>query len=445
MKSNEIRQKFLDFFVQRGHVIVPSSSLVPANDPTLLFTNAGMVQFKDAFLGIEQLPYKRACSVQKCMRVTGKHNDLESVGPSPRHHTFFEMLGNFSFGDYFKRDAIRYAWELLTQEFKIPSERLWVTVYIDDDEAAQLWEEVGVDRRRILRFGDKENFWAMGDTGPCGPSSEIHYYQGSDVNAQKAEGINSDDDDYLELWNLVFTQYNRAAQGVMTPLPRPSVDTGMGLERLASVLQGVKSDYETDLFRPIIHRIMELLGKDSNHYREHYAAYNTIDDHSRAIAFLIADGVLPGNTGRDYVLRRIIRRAAYVGKTLGLERPFLARITDVVIDTMGEWDPELRSKRSIVSEVTTAEEERFKRTLTTGLRYLEVAINHASEQGATLLPGREAFKLHDTYGFPLDLTQKILAERGMKVNVMEYEEGRREQQERSRTATKLKRSGEGRD
>ena len=438
MKSSEIRQKFLDFFVQRGHVMVPSSSLVPANDPTLLFTNAGMVQFKEAFLGVEQLPYERACSVQKCMRVAGKHNDLESVGPSPRHHTFFEMLGNFSFGDYFKRDAIRYAWELLTQEFQIPSERLWVTVYIDDDEAAQLWEEVGVDRRRILRFGDKENFWAMGDTGPCGPSSEIHYYQGSDVNAQKAEGINSDDDDYLELWNLVFTQYNRDAQGVMTPLPRPSVDTGMGLERLASVLQGVKSDYETDLFRPIIQRIIELLGKDSNHYREHYAAYNTIADHSRAIAFLIADGVLPGNTGRNYVLRRIIRRAAYAGKTLGFENPFLARITQVVIDMMGEWYPELRSRSKAISEWTTVEEERFNRTLATGLGYLEVVIDQMSKGGSTVLPGREAFKLYDTYGFPLDLTQKILAERGLSVNVDEYEEGLREQRQRSRKAGQFK-------
>jgi len=403
-----------------------------------------MVQFKDAFLEVEQQPYARATTVQKCMRVSGKHNDLESVGPSPRHHTFFEMLGNFSFGDYFKREAIRYAWELLTLEFQLPIERLWITVYVDDDEAAQIWEEVGVDRQRILRFGEEENFWAMGDTGPCGPCSEIHYYQGLDIDAQRAEGVNADDE-YMELWNLVFVQFNRDEQGGMALLSMPSVDTGMGLERLACALQGVKSTYETDLFTPIMRSIVELLGNDSDHYRRNYAAYNTIADHSRAIAFLIADGIQPGNGGRDYVLRRIIRRAAYVGKTLGLERPFLARITDVVIDTMGEWYPELRSKRSIVSEVTTAEEERFKRTLTTGLRYLEEAINHASKQGTTLLSGREAFKLHDTYGFPLDLTQKILAERGMKVNVMEYEEGRREQQERSRSATKLKRRGEGRD
>jgi alanyl-tRNA synthetase len=440
MKSSDIRQTFLDFFEGKGHVKLASSSLVPTHDPTLLFTNAGMVQFKDTFLGVEQRPYNRACTIQKCLRVSGKHNDLESVGPSPRHHTFFEMLGNFSFGDYFKREAIRYAWELMTQVFRLPVERLWITVYIDDDEAVQLWQEVGVDRQRILRFGEKENFWTMGETGPCGPCSEIHYYQGSDINAQKAERINADDDDYMEIWNLVFVQYNRDEQGNVTPLSSPSVDTGMGLERLTSVLQGVKTNYETDLFQPIIQRLMELTGKDKDHYRGHYASYNTIADHSRAIAFLIADGICPGNGGRDYVLRRIIRRAAYVGKTLGFERPFLASIVDVVIDTMGEWHPDLCSKRKIIGEVTTAEEERFNRTLSTGLRYLEVVIDQMMKQEVTMLPGREAFKLHDTYGFPLDLTQKILAERGLDVNVAEYEEGRREQQERSRVAMQLKRS-----
>ena len=278
----------------------------------------------------------------------------------------------------------------------------------------------------------------MGDTGPCGPCSEIHFYQGPDINAQRAEGVNSGDDDYVEVWNLVFVQYNRDAQGHMTPLPRPSVDTGMGLERLTCVLQGVESNYETDLFIPVIQRIVELLGKDSSHYRQHYAAYNTIADHSRAIAFLIADGMRPGNGGRNYVLRRLIRRAAYVGKTLGFDHPFLAKITQVVIDTMGEWYPDVRSKSEIISNLVTGEEERFNRTLTTGLRYLEVVIDQLSKQGATTLPGREAFKLHDTYGFPLDLTQKILAERGLSVNVGEYEEARREQQQRSRAATRLK-------
>jgi len=373
------------------------------------------------------------------MRVSGKHNDLENVGPSPRHHTFFEMLGNFSFGDYFKRNAIRYAWELLTQELQLPIERLWVTVYVDDDEAARLWEEVGIERQRILRFGEKENFWAMGDTGPCGPSSEIHYYQGPDVNAQKAGGINSDDNNYIELWDLVFMTYNRDAQGALSPLPRPSVDTGMGLERLAAVLQEVKSDYETDLFTPIIRRITELAGKESSQY---YVACNTIADHSRAIVFLIADGVLPGNTGRDYVLRRIIRRAAYTGKTLGFEGPFLAQITQVVVDIMGEQYPDLKSKSKAISEWTSAEEERFNRTLATGLRYLETAIEQMSKEGTPVLPGREAFKLYDTYGFPLDLTQKILAERGLSVDLQGYEEGLREQQQRSRKATRLKHNGD---
>jgi alanyl-tRNA synthetase len=372
------------------------------------------------------------------MRVSGKHNDLEAVGPSPRHHTFFEMLGNFSFGDYFKRDAIRYAWELLTREFRLPIERLWITVYTDDDEAAQLWEEVGVERQRILRFGDKENFWAMGDTGPCGPCSEIHYYQGVDVNAQRAEEVNAENDDYMEIWNLVFVQYSRDVQGGMTPLARPSVDTGMGLERLTAVLQDVKSTYETDLFTPLIQRIMELLGKDSNHYHEHYVAYHTIADHSRAIAFLIADGVRPGNGGRDYVLRRIIRRAAYVGKTLGFEPPFLANVAQVVIDMLGEYYPELRSESKTISDLTTAEEERFNRTLTTGLRYVEVVIDQMSSQNSKTLPGRDAFKLHDTYGFPLDLTQKILAARGLSVDVEGYEEARREQQQRSRADAQLK-------
>jgi alanyl-tRNA synthetase len=418
--------------------MLPGSSLVPANDPSLLFTNAGMVQFKETFMGVEQRPYSRACTVQKCMRVSGKHNDLEAVGPSPRHHTFFEMLGNFSFGDYFKRDAIRFAWELLTQEFRIPIERLWFTIYVDDDEAARLWEEVGVERQRILRFGDKENFWTMGDTGPCGPCSEIHYYQGEDVNAQRAEGINSGNDDYMELWNLVFMQYNRDAQGGMTLLSRPSIDTGMGLERLTAVLQGVKSTYETDLFTPILQSIMDLLGKDSTHYHEHYAAYHTIADHSRAVAFLIADGVRPGNGGRDYVLRRIIRRAAYVGRTLGFERPFLANIARVVVDTLGAYYPELHSQSKLISDLTTAEEERFNRTLVTGLRYLEQVVDQMYTRGITTLSGRDAFKLHDTYGFPLDLTQKILSERNLNVDVEGYEQALREQQQRSRKAAQFK-------
>jgi alanyl-tRNA synthetase len=443
MKSAEIRRTFLDFFASKGHTIVPSSSLVPANDATLLFTNAGMVQFKDTFLGLEQRFYKRATTAQKCMRVSGKHNDLENVGPSPRHHTFFEMLGNFSFGDYFKREAIQYAWELITRVFQLPVERLWFTVYTDDDDAARLWEEVGADPGRILRFGEKDNFWAMGDTGPCGPCSEIHYYQGPDVDAQRPEGVNSEDDDYMEFWNLVFMQYERDAQGNMTPLPRPSIDTGLGLERLAAILQGVKNNYETDLFVPIISRTMELLGKGRSHYQEHRAAYHTITDHSRAIAFLIADGVRPGNEGRDYVLRRILRRAAYQGQVLGFNQPFLAETADTVIDIMGEHYTELRNKRDYIKEVITGEEERFNRTLSIGLHHLEdMFLSHIAGEDTKVLPGRDAFMLHDTYGFPLDLTQKILAERGLSVDVAGFEEALREQQERSRLASQFKRGGE---
>jgi len=358
--SANIRRMFLDYFASKDHTIVPSNSLVPANDATLLFTNAGMVQFKDTFLGLEQRPYKRATTVQKCMRVSGKHNDLENVGPSPRHHTFFEMLGNFSFGDYCKREAILFAWELLTQVFQLPVERLWFTVYTDDDEAALLWEEVGADPRRILRFGEKDNFWAMGDTGLCGPCSEIHYYQGSAVDAQQPEGVNSEDDDYMEFWNLVFMQYERDTQGNMTPLPRPSIDTGLGFERITSILQGVKNNYETDLFVPIISRTMELL-----------------------------------------------------------------------------------NKRDSIKEVVTAEEERFNRTLSIGLHLLEdTFLSRMTAQGTTVLPGRDAFMLHDTYGFPLDLTQKILTGRGLGVDVEGYEEALREPQERSRLASQFKRGSE---
>lgn len=440
MKSTEIRRTFLDYFVSKGHTFVPSSSVVPTNDPTLLFVNGGMVQFKDTFLGLEPRPYQWATSTQKCVRVSGKHNDLEYVGPSPRHHTFFEMLGNFSFGDYFKREAIQFAWELLTQVLQLPPERLWFTVYTDDDEAARLWVEMGADPGRVLRFGEKENFWSMGDTGPCGPCSEIHYYQGSDVTAQRPEGVNSEDNDYLEFWNLVFMQYNRDAQGKMTPLPRPSIDTGLGLERITAILQGVKNDYETDLFVPIIERTMALLGQDHSHYEQYRVAYHIVADHSRTIAFLIADGITPGNEGRNYVLRRILRRAAYQGKVLGFTQPFLAETADTVIDTMGDYYTELRSSRDYIKDVITAEEKQFKRTLSRGLRLLEdTLLNRLAEQGMNVLPGRDAFMLHDTYGFPLDLTQAILAERGLSVDVEGYEAARREQQERSRQASQFKR------
>lgn len=440
MKSSEIRRTFLEYFASKGHTIVPGGSLVPTSDPTLLFTNAGMVPFKDTFLGLEKRPYRRATSAQKCVRVSGKHNDLESVGPSPRHHTFFEMLGNFSFGDYFKREAIQCAWELVTQVFGLPVERLWFTVYTDDDEAERLWVEVGADPGRILRFGEKENFWSMADTGPCGPCSEIHYYQGADVTAQRPEGVNSEDDDYLEFWNLVFMQYERDIQGTLSLLPRPSVDTGLGLERITAILQGVKNNYETDLFVPVIEYTMQLLGKERDHYAQYRATYHTIADHSRTIAFLIADGVRPGNEGRNYVLRRILRRAAYHGRTLGFTQPFLTETAGIVIDIMGDYYTELRIKRDEVKELILTEETRFNRTLAKGLRLLEgTLLGRLTEQGIHILPGRDAFLLSDTYGFPLDLTQKILAEHGLSIDVQGYEEARREQQERSRRAMQFKR------
>jgi alanyl-tRNA synthetase len=444
MKSNQIRRTFLDFFQKHNHTLVPSSALIPASDPTLLFTNAGMVPFKNTFLGVEPRPYKRATTAQKCMRVSGKHNDLENVGPSPRHHTFFEMLGNFSFGDYFKRDAIKFAWDLITQVYQLPIERLWFTVYTNDDEAERLWQEVGVAPERILRFGEKDNFWSMGDTGPCGPCSEIHYYQGNDVKEQRPEGVNSDDDNYMEIWNLVFMQYERDAEGKITPLPRPSIDTGLGMERLTAIKQGVKNNYETDLFIPIIERTMELLGKDRQHYQAHRTAYHVIADHSRAITFLIADGVRPGNEGRNYVLRRILRRAAYHGQALGFNRPFLAETADTVIDIMGDYYTELRTKRPFIKELITAEEERFNKTLSTGLYLLENTFLHRLvEQGSNILAGHDAFTLHDTYGFPLDLTQKILAERGLSVDLDGYEEALRQQQERSRSTGHFKKESEG--
>ena len=380
MKSSDIRQTFLQYFARNDHEIVPSAPLVPANNPTLLFTNAGMVQFVETFIGLEQRPYTMATTAQKCMRVSGKHNDLENVGPSPRHHTFFEMLGNFSFGDYFKQDAIAFAWDLLTNELKLPKERLWVTVFEGDasvpadEEAERLWQAVGVAPERILRFSAKDNFWSMGDTGPCGPCSEIHYYQGDDVAHQVPEGVNSDDDDYMEIWNLVFMQYDRDGQGRLTPLPKPSIDTGMGFERLVAVLQGVRNNYETDLFAPIIDRLITLVGRGREHYAANQAQYHAIADHSRACAFLIADGIRPGNEGRNYVLRRILRRAAYQGQTLGLTKPFLAETAAVVIEGMGDAYPELSAKADYIKQVITTEEERFGRTLQSGLKKLETLV-----------------------------------------------------------------------
>ncbi len=444
LSANETRRTFLDFFVRHGHTEVPSSSLIPGNDPTLLFTNAGMVPFKDTFLGLESRPYSRATTSQKVLRVSGKHNDLEEVGVSPRHHTFFEMLGNFSFGDYFKRDAIRMAWELLTKEFELPVERLWFTVFAGDEqvpadeEAERYWIETGAAPDRVLRFGRKDNFWVMGDTGPCGPCSEITMYIGEDLGKMHAVGVNSDDPDYVEIWNLVFMQFDRAT---MQPLPRPSIDTGMGFERICIVLQGVHSTYDTDLFRPIIERTMALTGGDEAHYLAHQVAYRAVADHTRACAFLIADGILPGNAKRSYVLRRVLRRAAYQGRTIGLTRPFLAQTAEVVIEMMGNAYPELRRRREFILETLTVEEERFGRTISSGLVLLNQALDE--ERAGQLLPGEVAFTLYDTFGFPLDLTQKIAAERGYEVDLPGFNREMDEQRARGRAGAQFKRDVEG--
>ncbi|HBY96003.1 MAG TPA: alanine--tRNA ligase, partial [Chloroflexi bacterium] len=433
--SDEIRQTFLDFFHELGHEIVPSSSLVPAGDPTLLFTNAGMNQFKDVFLGLEERPYTRAATAQKCMRVSGKHNDLENVGPSPRHHTFFEMLGNFSFGDYFKEQAIAYAWTLLTEVFKLQKERLWATIYEDDDEAFELWKK-HIAEERILRFGKKDNFWEMGDTGPCGPSSEIHYYIGP-LEEQRAEGVNSEDDNYVEVWNLVFMQFDRDASGVMTPLPKPSIDTGMGFERITMVMQGVESTYETDIFRPILARIQEVAGHRDAEREAHKVAYRVIADHIRAASFLVADGVVPGNEGRSYVLRLILRRAMRFGKRAGITRPFVHDVAEAVIERYGDHYTELRERRDFILQALGQEEERFQQTLETGLALLDELLDRLAAAEQRVVPGEEAFRLYDTYGFPYDLTRDVAEERGFTVDRSGFDRAMAEQKARARAAQKF--------
>ncbi|MCX8005520.1 MAG: alanine--tRNA ligase, partial [Burkholderiaceae bacterium] len=410
MKSADIRDKFLKFFEARGHTIVRASSLVPANDPTLLFTNAGMVQFKDVFTGRETRPYKRAVTAQKCLRAGGKHNDLENVGYTARHHTFFEMLGNFSFGDYFKRDAIRFAWELLTTVYRLPPERLWTTVYIDDDEAYDIWtRDIGVPRERCVRIGDKpgqpkyvsDNFWQMADTGPCGPCSEIFYDHGPGVAGGPPGSPDADGDRYIEIWNLVFMQFERDERGTLTPLPKPCVDTGMGLERLAAVLQGVHSNYEIDLFRNLIGAAARETGcPDLTHN-----SLKVIADHIRASGFLIADGVIPGNEGRGYVLRRIIRRALRHGYKLGVRESFFHRLVPDLVREMGEAYPELREQQPRIAGVLQQEEQRFGETLDNGMRMLEGALARLPQgDGVPVLDGDTVFVLYDTYGFPVDLT-----------------------------------------
>ena len=432
MKSTEIRNRFLEYFKRNGHTIVPSSPLVPANDPTLLFTNAGMVQFKETFLGIEKRPYVRAASSQRCVRAGGKHNDLENVGYTARHHTFFEMLGNFSFGDYFKREAIRYAWEFLTRDLKLAPGRLWVTVYKDDEQAADIWlKEIGVDPKRFARLGESGNFWSMGDTGPCGPCSEIFYDHGPGIPGGPPGSAEEDGDRYVELWNLVFMQYNRDAQGVLTPLPKPSVDTGMGLERMAAVLQGVHSNYQTDQFRQLIEAAAAITGASDRQGH----SLNVVADHIRAAAFLITDGVLPSNEGRGYVLRRIIRRAIRHGHKLGAQETFFYKLVGPLCEQMGAAYPELARARAQVERALKQEEERFNETLEQGLGILEDGI--AALAGDTL-PGALIFRLYDTYGFPVDLTRDVALERNLKLDLAGFEREMEAQRERARAASSFK-------
>jgi alanyl-tRNA synthetase len=439
MNSREVRETFLRYFEGQGHTMVPSSSLVPAGDPSLLFTNAGMVQFKRAFLGEETRPYVRAASSQKCVRAGGKHNDLENVGYTARHHTLFEMLGNFSFGDYFKEGAIEMAWELLTERYQLPKDRLWATVFYDDDEAARLWERIaGIPPERIVRLGEKDNFWAMGETGPCGPCSEIIIDQGEAMACGPDCGIGRCEcDRYLEIWNLVFMQFNRTSRGDMEPLPKPSIDTGMGLERLCAIVQGVQSNFDTDLLRPVIACIEDLTsdaygGPD----RLKNVAFRVIADHSRATSFLIADGVLPSNEGRGYVLRRIIRRALRFGRLLNLKTPFLPTVCGGVVELMREVYPELQDAHSFMHQIVTNEEERFTDTLDHGLRLLHEELAALKAASGQVLSGEVAFKLYDTYGFPLDLVQDALREEGLNLDYEGYEKHMRRQREASRAAWK---------
>jgi len=431
MKSAEIRQAFLDYFAEQGHEVVSSSSLVPGNDPTLLFTNAGMVQFKDVFLGQDKRSYKRATTSQRCVRAGGKHNDLENVGYTARHHTFFEMLGNFSFGDYFKREAINFAWTFLTENLGLPKDRLWVTVFEDDDEAADIWlKEIGVPAERFTRMGEKDNFWAMGDTGPCGPCSEIFYDHGDEVPGGPPGSPDEDGDRYIEIWNLVFMQFNRSADGTMTPLPKPSVDTGMGLERIAAVMQHVHSNYEIDLFQHIITSVAERTGATDRTN----ASLNVIADHIRSCAFLVLDGVIPANEGRGYVLRRIIRRAIRHGHKLGVSEPFFHKLVAPLCDVMGEAYPDLVTEKDRVIETLLAEEKQFARTLDNGMVILEKAIGDLA--GSTI-PGATVFKLYDTYGFPVDLTADIARERGLTLNMDEFDAEMAKQKTQARSASQF--------
>ncbi|MFN4329372.1 MAG: alanine--tRNA ligase [Limnobacter sp.] len=444
MKAAEIRDKFLNFFASKGHTIVPSSSLVPGNDPTLLFTNSGMVQFKDVFTGKDKRPYTRATSSQRSVRAGGKHNDLENVGYTARHHTFFEMLGNFSFGDYFKENAIQYAWELLTSVYKLPAERLYVTVYHEDDEAYTIWnKQVGVPAERIIRIGDNkgaryasDNFWQMADTGPCGPCTEIFYDHGPDVWGGPPGSPEEDGDRYIEVWNLVFMQFERTADGVLHPLPKPCVDTGMGLERIAAVLQHVHSNYEIDLFQALIHAAAREVNAQGNAVDTANNSLKVIADHIRACSFLVVDGVIPGNEGRGYVLRRIVRRAIRHGYKLGCRKPFFNALVPELVAQMGEAYPELAKAAAQVQSILKAEEERFFETIENGMSILDTALAALPKGG--VLDGDTAFKLHDTYGFPLDLTADVCREREMSVDEAAFDAAMDKQKQQARAAGKFK-------
>ncbi len=438
MTSQRVRETFLRYFADRGHKTVPSSPLLPKDDPTILFANAGMNQFKNVFLGLEKRSYKRAASVQKCLRVSGKHNDLETVGRTAKHHTFFEMLGNFSFGDYFKREAIAYAWELVTGVFGLPGDRLFATVYLEDDEAHRIWaEEVGVARDRIFRYGKKDNFWAMGDTGPCGPCSEIHYDLGEDIEAGDPRAlIEKGSDRFVELWNLVFMEFDQDGKGGLRPLPSPSIDTGMGLERMAAVLQGKRSNFDTDLFLPLIEAISGMAGREYPSGDEGDVAVRVIADHVRAVTFLIGDGVTPANEGRGYVLRRLIRRAHRRGNLLGIDRPFLFELTGRVADVMKDAYPEIVASIPYVSRVCLSEEERFAFTMASGLKFFDQVVRETREAGGRVLPGDKVFRLYDTFGFPIDLSQELALERDMGIDEPGFERELEEQRRKARLSWK---------
>jgi len=433
-----VGETFLEFFRERGHTVVPSSSLVPTGDPTLLFTNAGMVQFKDTFLGLERRPYRRAATLQKCMRVQGKHNDLETVGPSPWHHTFFLMLGNFSFGDYFKREAIAYAWELLTGVYGIDPDRLVVTILRGDDEAAGAWRALNLPASRLFPMEEKTNFWMMADVGPCGPTSELHYDWGPERctcgRPDCSVALDNGCLRWLELWNLVFMQFDQRPGGTRVLLPRPGVDTGMGLERLVTVLQGTRDVYGTDLFLPLLDRLQAILGHDARQREEHRVAYRVMADHGRAMTFLLADGVVPGNEGRSYVLRMIMRRAMRFCRSTGTTAPFLAALAGAVVEEMGDVYPELRTQREFIQAAARAEEERFTQTLTSGLERLEELLARSAASGGRVLPGEEVFRLYDTYGFPLEMTKDVARERGLEVDEMGFARAMEAQRERARAA-----------